>query len=93
MPEGVARLSRAPRGLLDTSVVIDLALLSAEDLPIEIAVSALTMAELATGPQAATNPEERARRIGLPWAARPKPLLLQAQKNAAPGRAWPGPDS
>ncbi len=65
MPEGVARIERAPRGLLDTSVVIDLALLSADDLPIEIAVSALTMAELATGPQAATNPEERARRIGL----------------------------
>jgi hypothetical protein len=51
--------------LIDTSVVIDLARLSADDLPIEIAVSALTMAELATGPQAATNPEERARRIGL----------------------------
>ncbi|HEX3519042.1 MAG TPA: type II toxin-antitoxin system VapC family toxin [Solirubrobacteraceae bacterium] len=51
--------------MIDTSVVIDLARLSADDLPIEIAVSALTMAELATGPQAATNPEERARRIGL----------------------------
>jgi hypothetical protein len=51
--------------LLDTSVVIDLEMLSADDLPIELAVSALTMAELATGPQAAADPEERARRVGL----------------------------
>jgi predicted nucleic acid-binding protein len=56
---------RRPRGLLDTSVVIDLGLLSPEDLPIELAVSAITMAELATGPQAAPDPQERARRIAL----------------------------
>jgi predicted nucleic acid-binding protein len=51
--------------LLDTSVVIDLELLSPDDLPIEVAVSAITMAELATGPEAALDPQERARRIGL----------------------------
>ena len=61
MPE----LQRRPRGLLDTSVVIDLERLSPDDLPIELAVSAVTMAELATGPQAATDPAERARRIAL----------------------------
>lgn len=46
-------------------MVIDLRLLGAADLPIELAVSALTMAELATGLQAAADPEERARRVGL----------------------------
>ena len=61
MPERARRL----RGVVDTSVVIDLERLSASDLPIDIAVSALTMAELATGPQATDDPEERARRIGL----------------------------
>lgn len=56
---------RRPRGLLDTSVVIDLELLSPADLPVELCVSAITMAELATGPQDATDPQERARRIAL----------------------------
>lgn len=50
------------RGLLDTSVVIDLELIGARDLPIECAISAVTLAELAAGPHAATNPAERARR-------------------------------
>lgn len=50
------------RGLLDTSVIIDLEQLDAADLPREVAVSAITMAELAAGPHAATNPEEGARR-------------------------------
>jgi predicted nucleic acid-binding protein len=61
----VADRQRRPRGLLDTSVVIDLELLRPEDLPVELAVSAITMAELATGPEAALDPEERARRIAL----------------------------
>jgi len=38
---------RHPRGLIDTSVVIDLELIEPADLPVEIAVSAITMAELA----------------------------------------------
>jgi len=46
-------------------VVIDLELLSPEDLPIELAVSAITMAELATGPDATLDSQERARRIAL----------------------------
>jgi predicted nucleic acid-binding protein len=50
------------RGLLDTSVVIDLERIDAAALPDEVAVSALTMAELAAGPHATTDPEERARR-------------------------------
>ena len=53
---------RHARGLIDTSVVIDLELIDAADLPGEVAVSAITMAELAAGPHATTDPAERARR-------------------------------
>ena len=48
--------------MLDTSVVVDLDGLDPERLPIEIAVSAITMAELSAGPHAAADVEERARR-------------------------------
>ena len=48
--------------MLDTSVVIDLDELDPARLPVEMAVSAITMAELAAGPHATTNPHERARR-------------------------------
>jgi len=53
---------RLPRGLIDTSVVIDLQELDPDDLPIEVAVSAITMAELAAGPHATEDAEERGRR-------------------------------
>jgi predicted nucleic acid-binding protein len=53
---------RHVRGLIDTSVVIDLDVTDAERLPRELAISAITLAELAAGPHAATTPEERARR-------------------------------
>ena len=53
---------RRQRGLLDTSVIIDLDHLDPESLPLEWAVSAVTMAELAAGPHATANPFERARR-------------------------------
>jgi predicted nucleic acid-binding protein len=51
------------RGLLDTSVVIDLDRLGAGDLPGELCVSAVTMAELAAGPHATTDPQKRALRM------------------------------
>jgi predicted nucleic acid-binding protein len=51
-----------PRGLIDTSVVIDLGRIAPESLPEELAVSAITMAELAAGPHATDDPQERARR-------------------------------
>ena len=57
MPDG-----RHQRGLLDTSVVIGMVMLDPSQLPVEVAVSALTMAELAAGPHATTDPEERGRR-------------------------------
>lgn len=54
--------ARPVRGLLDTSVVIALERISLEQLPDEPAVSALTVAELAAGPHATTDPLERAAR-------------------------------
>jgi len=48
--------------LLDTSVLIDLERLDPAKLPIESAVSAITMAELAAGPHATQASAERARR-------------------------------
>ena len=53
---------RPERGLLDTSVLIDLDHLHPSHLPIEVAVSAITMAELAAGPHATPDHEERGRR-------------------------------
>lgn len=54
--------ARRARGLLDTSVIIDLEKIDRVNLPINIAVSAITMAELAAGPHATTDVDERARR-------------------------------
>lgn len=53
---------RAERGIIDTSVVIELEQLEARQLPVELAVSAITMAELAAGPHATNDADERARR-------------------------------
>ena len=50
------------RGLLDTSVVIDLDAIAPHLLPGECAVSVMTMAELAAGPHATMDSAERARR-------------------------------
>jgi len=50
------------RGLLDTSVIIDIETIDPSRLPAEVAISSLTMAELAAGPHAATESEERGRR-------------------------------
>lgn len=53
---------RAPRGLLDTSVVVDLDRIPAEHLPEQVAICTITLAELAAGPTATDDPDERARR-------------------------------
>lgn len=52
----------ATRGLLDASVVIELENLDPGALPHEMAISAITVAELAAGPHATRDPNERARR-------------------------------
>lgn len=53
---------RLERGLLDTSVVIDLDVIDPERLPRTVAVSAITMAELAAALAATPDLAERARR-------------------------------
>ncbi|MGC8628323.1 MAG: PIN domain-containing protein [Acidimicrobiales bacterium] len=58
----VPDLERAKRGIIHTSVVVDLERLDAGQLPIELAVSAITMAELAAGPRSTRDGDERARR-------------------------------
>ena len=57
MPE-----QRHARGVIDTSVVIDLERVEPLELPDELAVSVVTLAELAAGPHATDDPAERARR-------------------------------
>ncbi len=63
-------MAEPSRGLLDTSVVIDLTSIDAERLPDESAVAAITLAELAAGPHATNDPDEAARRQDrLQWVA------------------------
>lgn len=50
------------RGLLDTSVVIGIDEIDPELLPAEIAISMVTLAELAAGPSNTSDELERARR-------------------------------
>jgi len=54
--------ARQVRGLLDTSVVVDLDRIDPDLLPDEPAICSVTLAELAAGPHAAADPDERARR-------------------------------
>lgn len=53
---------RHASGLLDTSVVIDLERIDADSLPLTVAISTITLAELGAGPAATSDPGERARR-------------------------------
>lgn len=54
--------ARSARGVIDTSVVLDMEHLDPLALPLELGVTSITMAELAAGPHATTDPVERARR-------------------------------
>jgi predicted nucleic acid-binding protein len=58
----VADPQRPTRGLLDTSVVIELDRIDSASLPDELAIATFTLAELAAGPHATTDTTERARR-------------------------------
>ena len=53
---------RDARGLIDTSVLIDLETLEPSVLPAELAISTVSLAELAAGPHASSDPGERAAR-------------------------------
>ena len=81
---------RRARGLVDTSVVIDLERIAPDDLPMEIAVSAISMAELAAGPHATADPAERARRQDRLQRAEAtfEPLPVDADVARAYGRIY-----
>ncbi len=62
-------MTEPSRGLLDTSVVIDMNVVDSRLLPDESAIAAVTLAELAAGPHATHDEQERARRQDrLQWA-------------------------
>jgi predicted nucleic acid-binding protein len=82
--------ARRARGILDTSVVIDLERLDPEHLPIEIAITAITMAELAAGPHATADPAERSRRQDRLQRAEAAfdPLPFDSEASRAYGRVY-----
>jgi predicted nucleic acid-binding protein len=81
---------RRARGLLDTSVIIELEHLDIAQLPIESAVSSITMAELAAGPHATSDPDERARRQDRLQRAEAAfdPLPFDSEASRAYGRVY-----
>jgi predicted nucleic acid-binding protein len=83
-------MTEPAQGLLDTSVVIDYDLIDAARLPDESAISAITLAELAAGPHATQNSDERARRQDrLQWAISTwDPLPFDAEAARAYGRMF-----
>ena len=81
---------RSPRGLIDTSVVIDLPDIELNRLPVEIAISAVTLAELAAGPHATSDSAERAKRQDRLQRAEAtfEPLPVDASVARAYGRVY-----
>lgn len=86
MNDQAVKPERRPRGLLDTSAVIDIEHLSPEDLPVEVAISAVTLAELSAGPHATGDARERAKRVGSLQAA--EATFDQLPFDAAAARAY-----
>ena len=63
-------MTELTRGLLDTSVLIDHDVIDPASLPDESAIATITLAELAAGPHATEDKDERARRQDrLQWAS------------------------
>lgn len=81
---------RHGRGVIDTSVVIDLERIATASLPSELAISAVTLAELAAGPHATADPAERARRQDRLQRAEAtfQPLALDREVARAFGRVY-----
>jgi predicted nucleic acid-binding protein len=81
---------RHPRGLVDTSVLIELEHVDPTDLPSELAISAVTLAELAAGPHATADAPERARRQDRLQRAEAafEPLPVDADVARAYGRVY-----
>lgn len=72
---------RRPYGLVDTNIVIHWDQLDPSELPRTVAVSAVTIAELASGVHAAADERERARRLD----------VLQRTESAFDPLAFDGP--
>jgi predicted nucleic acid-binding protein len=53
------------KGMVDTNIVIHLADLDLAELPQELVISTVTLAELSAGPHHTDDPLERSRRIGI----------------------------
>jgi predicted nucleic acid-binding protein len=83
-------MAEVRRGLIDTSVVVDHDLIDVEALPEESAISAVTLAELAAGPHATGDDDERARRQDrLQWVvATWDPLPFDAEAARVYGRVF-----
>ena len=83
-------MAEITQGVLDTSVVIDHDLIDVSLLPDESAITAVTLAELAAGPHATENKDERARRQDrLQWAAATwDPLPFDAESARMYGRVF-----
>jgi predicted nucleic acid-binding protein len=83
-------MTEVTQGVLDTSVVIDHDLIDVGLLPDESAISAVTLAELAAGPHATENKDERARRQDrLQWAtATWDPLPFETESARMYGRLF-----
>ena len=83
-------MTEPTKGLLDTSVVIDHDVIDAALLPDESAISAVTLAELAAGPHATQDTDERARRQDrLQWTISTwDPLPFDAEAARAYGRMF-----
>jgi predicted nucleic acid-binding protein len=58
-------VSRAARGVLDTGIIAALSLFDPAELPIESAITAVTLGELSRGPYATNDTVTRARRIAV----------------------------
>jgi tRNA(fMet)-specific endonuclease VapC len=76
------------RGLFDTSTVVLLGRLHAEDLPEEPLITAVTLAELSAGPLVTTNRKERAARQAVLQQAEAdfRPVPFDAESARAFGR-------
>lgn len=83
-------MSEPTRGVIDTSVVIDHDLIDVSLLPDESAIAAITLAELAAGPHATKDDDERVRRQDrLQWAvATWDPLPFDAEAARAYARVF-----
>jgi hypothetical protein len=83
-------MAEPTRGLLDTSVIIDHDVIDPALLPDESAIAAITLAELAAGPHAAEDQDERARRQDrLQWATQTwEPLPFDGDAARVYGRLF-----